>query len=196
MKLAPIVESLFWEEGFPLLRKIFPRSIGVLPGKEPKLFDVKPGVRVIPLICYEATDSSLTRRFVQRGGNVIVNLVDDTWFLKSLASEKHLSLALFRAVEFRVPVIRVTNSGIGAFIQADGRIVPGSRTALFEKTSGAFPVFIPAQRSFYAKYGNLFLVLLTIALAVALIRDARKFRADCKMKICSREKQKCTATIS
>jgi apolipoprotein N-acyltransferase len=165
MKLVPFIEYLPLENRFPALRKFFPRSLGVLPGEKPVLFDVKTNVRVIPLICFEGTSASLARRFVEDGGNIILNLVNDGWFLRTPASEVHLALGLFRAIELRAPMVRVTNSGIGAFIQPTGEIIPGTRTKLYEKAATAGTVYIPAQRSFYAQQGDLLLVVLTACLA-------------------------------
>lgn len=154
MKRLPLVEYLPGEGNLPLLRKWFPRSLNVGAGEEPVLFEAGEGVRIIPLICYEAILSSFTRDFIRRGGNFIVNQVNDSWFLQTPAPEVHLALALFRTVEYRVPMVRVTNSGIGAHIGADGRIVPGSRTGLFAEAATAFPLFVPDKRTLYARVGK------------------------------------------
>ncbi|MDB6029042.1 MAG: Apolipoprotein N-acyltransferase [Verrucomicrobiales bacterium] len=151
---VPVVEYIPGESKFPWLRAWFPKSQRVLQGAGPVIFEVKPGIHLIPLICYEGTSSSLTRQFVGKGGNVIVNQVNDSWFLRTSASEIHLALTLFRTAEYRLPLVRVTNSGIGAHIQATGQIVPGSRTALFTKTETAFPLYVPPRRSLYAEIGN------------------------------------------
>jgi apolipoprotein N-acyltransferase len=154
----PIVEHLPGEKSLPWLRKWFPRSMRVLPGEGAVVFEIKPGIRVIPLVCYEGTVRGFARRFVLRGGNIIVNQVNDSWFLRTPASEVHLALTLYRTVEYRVPLVRVTNSGTGAHIQADGRIVPGSRTALFEEAATAFPLYVPPRRSVYTRLGDFWLI--------------------------------------
>ncbi len=174
MKLVPLIETLPGEDYFPALRQLFPRSLGVIPGPKPVVFDVKPGVRVIPLICYEGTSSTFTRRFIELGGNSVVNLINDSWFLRTPGAKCHMALAPFRAVEFRVPFVRVSNSGVGGYVQPTGEIIPGSETALFEKVESAFRVFIPAERSFYAKHGDWFLVLLTFVLLGAFVVQAAR----------------------
>jgi apolipoprotein N-acyltransferase len=154
IKRVPAVEFIPGEKMFPWLRTWLPKSQRVLAGNEITVFKLNENVRLIPLICYEGTISSLTRQFVQKGGNVILNLVNDSWFLRTPASEIHLALTLFRAVEYRVPLVRVTNSGTGAHIQADGRIVAGSKTEIFTRAERAHSLHIPAKRSFYAQIGN------------------------------------------
>jgi apolipoprotein N-acyltransferase len=158
IKRIPIVEYLPGETVLPWLRKWFPRSLRVRAGDGPVVFELKPDIRVIPLICYEGTISALARSFVRRGGNFMVNQVNDSWFLRTPASEVHLAVTLYRTVEYRVPLVRVTNSGISAHIQADGRIVPGSRTELFAEAATAFPLYVPSRRSVYMRLGDFWML--------------------------------------
>jgi len=96
---------------------------------------------------------------VENGGNIIINPSSDSWFGDSPGSAHHLSLALFRSVEYRVPMIRASNSGISAFIQASGKIT--SQTSLKSATSQVATVSIPVKRSFYAMWGDWFLYLIS-----------------------------------
>ncbi len=65
------------------------------------------------------------------------------WSMPLKCSGNHLSLALYRAVEYRIPMVRVTNSGVGIFVQPTGEIVPGCRTPLFRKAAAAHRLYIP-----------------------------------------------------
>lgn len=158
IKRIPIVEYLPGEAALPGLRKWFPRSLRVMAGTGPVVFELKPHIRMIPLICYEGTFSAFARSFVRRGGNFMLNQVNDSWFLRTPASEVHLALTLYRTVEYRVPLVRVSNSGVSAHIQADGRIVPGSRTRLFSKAATAFPLYVPPHRSVYTRIGDFWML--------------------------------------
>jgi apolipoprotein N-acyltransferase len=170
-KQFPFGEYIPYERQLPFLRKLFIDSADYVPGHEDKLFEIKKGCRIIPTICYEVVFSSDIRRFVEKGGNIIVNLADDAWFGKGSASAFHMSLGIYRAIEYRVPVIRVTNSGNGLFVRASGEIVPGSRTPDFRKATKTFPVCIPENRSPYTRIGDAFLYLITILWFVDLGRE-------------------------
>ena len=87
--------------------------------------------KMIPSLCYEVIFSDFIRGMVGAGGNIIVNMSDDAWFGQSSAANIHLSLALFRSAEYRVPLVRVTNSGFGAFVQAFSLHVPSQRSIYF-----------------------------------------------------------------
>ena len=55
--------------------------------------------------------------------DLMVNLTNDAWFGDSLEPIQHLALATMRAVEQRRYLVRSTNSGLSAIVDATGRIV-------------------------------------------------------------------------
>ena len=69
------------------------------------------GVGLGPLICYEDIVPDLARQAVRQGAQVLVNLTNDVWFGATRAPYQHRALATFRAVENRVYLVRVTNTG-------------------------------------------------------------------------------------
>ncbi len=114
-----------------------------------------PFARIGNLICYEIIFPGMVRKFVAKGADVLVTVTNDAWFGRWGAPEQHFSMAVLRAVENRVPVIRAANTGISGFIDAKGMIKGKSdtfvRTILAEDiTVGTF------KGSFYSKYGDLF----------------------------------------
>jgi apolipoprotein N-acyltransferase len=97
----------------------------------------------------------------KRGGQVLVNLTNDAWFGHSSAPFQHLSMAVFRAVENRRPLVRSANTGFSAFIDANGVIT--SRSCLFCEDILVHDVSIQsAERSVYTRYGDVFAVFLLI----------------------------------
>jgi apolipoprotein N-acyltransferase len=92
-----------------------------VPGSEPTLFAVH-GASFAVLICYEAIFPDFVRRLVARGAEVLVNQTNDGWFGDSRAPLQHLSMAAVRAIENRVPLVRVANTGISAVVAPDGAI--------------------------------------------------------------------------
>ena len=74
------------------------------------------------LICYEAIFPYLAQQRVAEGANILVNVSNDAWFRRSSAPLQHLALTAMRAVEQARPIVRCTNTGISAIIDARGRI--------------------------------------------------------------------------
>ena len=82
------------------------------------------------LICYEAIFPGIAQTRVEDGAQIFINISNDAWFGKTSAPLQHLSLTAMRAVEQARPVVRATNTGYTAVIDARGRIV--QRGGLFE----------------------------------------------------------------
>ncbi len=154
-RLIPFGEYLPFEESMPWIRRLFPAVPFYRPGGEPGIFKLGAGVNLIPLTCYEAVFSRLARDAVELGGNVLINMVNDAWFGEGPGSEIHFALQVFRTIEFRIPMIRVSNSGISAFVQPTGEII--NKTPLFVQRSDSIPLRVPDRRSFYAFAGDWFL---------------------------------------
>jgi apolipoprotein N-acyltransferase len=129
--------------------------------------DFTPGAGVHPLnlpwgkfgvlICYEAIFPDLTRRFVERGSQFLVNVTNDAWFGRTAAPHQHLSMATLRAVENRVPIARAANTGISAVIDSGGRVVQA--TDLFTREFLSGKIIINKSRTFYTEFGDLFTYL-------------------------------------
>jgi apolipoprotein N-acyltransferase len=73
-------------------------------------------------ICFEDTFGYLSREFVLRGAEVLVNLSNDAWSHSVVAEMQHMSIALFRAVENRRSLLRSTANGITCAIDPTGKI--------------------------------------------------------------------------
>jgi apolipoprotein N-acyltransferase len=72
-------------------------------------------------MCYEDILPALGRQAVRQGAQVLVNLTNDVWFGPTRAPYQHRALAAFRAVEHRVYLVRVTNTGLTSIIDAVGQ---------------------------------------------------------------------------
>jgi apolipoprotein N-acyltransferase len=84
-----------------------------------------------PLICYEAIYGSILRKAKRKGAKFIANITNDGWFYKSIAPYQHFNLVRAHAVENGIGVVRAANTGISAFIAANGKVI--EKTELFEK---------------------------------------------------------------
>ena len=175
--LFPFGEYLPWTREYPFLLRIatdFGRNFTA--GQKFTVFDLDENKTAATPICYEAVFSNHIREFIHSGANIIINMTNDAWWGKSDLSIVHFALTSFRAVEYRVPMVRVTNSGVGAFVEATGEIVAGSMTPYFEEAITSFPLFIPEQRSPYFYPGDAFLWILLVLFAADLLRSVKILR--------------------
>ena len=137
------------------------------------------GQRVAPNICYEDLfGEELARRFVDpaRAPTVFANVSNIGWFGDSIALPQHLNISRFRTLEFQLPMIRATNTGVTAVIDHRGTVVaqlpPFTRGVLEGRVEGR------TGRTPFAVWASCFglwpLVLgaAAVVLAAALIRRA------------------------
>lgn len=96
----------------------------------------------ISLICYEVLFPRYVSKYLsaieERGEKVdfIINVTNDSWYGPYSEQEQHLFLAKWRAVEFNLPIIRATNTGISSVILQDGSEL--IRTKNFEQSNMDF----------------------------------------------------------
>jgi apolipoprotein N-acyltransferase len=138
----------------------------LVPGKEQTLFDFK-GAKLGILICYESIFPDLTRREVNDGADVLVNITNDAWYGESSAPYQVLAMAALRSVETKVPMVRVANTGISALIEPSGRIT--NRTPLFKRGTEIVDVSWRPVRTFYTMVGDLFAETCFVLMANGLI---------------------------
>lgn len=78
-------------------------------------------VRAAINICYEDLfGDEIIRPLPQ--ANLLINISNIAWFGASLAPHQHLQISRMRALEFRRPVIRATNTGATAIIDRQGTV--------------------------------------------------------------------------
>ena len=175
-------EYVPFAEYWPWLHRLTPLRISVSPGERPVAFEVGD-IRLAPNICYETVLPHVIRRQVAtlraqgQQPDVLVNLTNDGWFRGSSELDMHLICGVFRAVECRKPLLVAANTGISAWIDADGRIVEqGGRC----QTDVILAEVGPTRRgSWYVRYGDWPAgICLTACVVFAIIgwRDRRRQR--------------------
>lgn len=78
-----------------------------------------------PNICYEDLfGDELAARFVKQPNRplVLVNVSNIAWFGDSVAIDQHLNMSRMRSLELARPMVRATNTGATAFINATGMV--------------------------------------------------------------------------
>jgi apolipoprotein N-acyltransferase len=161
--LLPFGESV----PFPL-QNIVPALVGSFSyGQNYNLFplgDAKAGV----MICFESHFPNLSRAYVRRGADTIIEMTNDGYLGPTPVLRQHLANAVFRAVETNRPVLRVTNVGITTYINERGELIDPA--ASYTEDTRVWTVGkSDGSQTFYVKYGDWFAWLSTIMTAIFLI---------------------------
>jgi apolipoprotein N-acyltransferase len=122
----------------PQLLEWFPMVSNFGRGSGPTVLPMDPEPRIGAQICYESLFDDFSRSVFDQGAQVIVNVTNDSWFGTDFEPYQHLYMTLARALEFRIPLIRSTNTGISTAISASGEIA--TMSPLHEEWTGIFHV--------------------------------------------------------
>lgn len=115
--LVPFSERIPFDEVFPILNYVDLGEGDFVTGKETPVYSPYSWT---PYICYDAIFGDLVREAIRHGSRLMVNITNDGWFGRSTAPYQHLNLIRYRAIENGMPVARLANSGVSAFIDQYG----------------------------------------------------------------------------
>ncbi len=171
LHLVPFGEHIPYEEYFPFLSKIDVSGGHYSPGSEYTIFELD-NIGFSCLICFESIFPEISRHFVQKGANFLVNITNDGWFGKISGSQQHNDMAILRTVENNVSLARSANTGISMLVDNRGRIL--GETEVFEEAylSGIIP--ISKTPTIYNQLGDI--VPIFSVLLMPLLFLYRKFR--------------------
>ena len=124
---------------------------------EQALITTAGGMKLATMICYEDAYGAEQLYALPEAG-LLINVSNDAWFGDSIAPHQHLQIARMRSLETGRAAIRAANTGISAFIDADGRVLesgpqfePVVMTTNLEPRKGATP---------YVAAGNMPIIIL------------------------------------
>lgn len=130
-------------------------------GSEHTKFETRNNLTFMTPICYEILYSDFIREYYLAAGSpdFMINLTNDSWYGDTSEPHQHLFLAKWRAIEFKTPIVRTTNTGITSVHYPDGS--ESKRLGVFEQNNLDIKLEIKNKHhTLFAKYGMLFNYLL------------------------------------
>jgi apolipoprotein N-acyltransferase len=121
--LIPFGEGLPFGPLNPYLKNYITNISYFAQGEEFTTFKTKSGIPFISVICYEVLFSDFIRDFLNHQkteSQFLVNLTNDSWYGDTAEPHQHMFLAKWRALEFNLPFVRSTNTGITTVIDPTG----------------------------------------------------------------------------
>lgn len=120
--LIPFGETLPFGPFNQGIAQIVPAVSLFARGEGTPLMETKSGLRFVTPICYEILETNYMRNLltIWGGNHFIVNHTNDSWYGDTAEPFQHLFLSKWRALEFQLPIIRSTNTGVTSIIFPDG----------------------------------------------------------------------------
>ncbi len=165
-------EHMPWGKEFPILYDWIPEAgrFSKGPNAEPLKFK---GHTLGILVCYEDIIAAHTNKIAADRPNVFINLTNDAWFGKTKEAYQHFVLALFRAVEHRLPLVRATTTGVSGWVSATGEI--GYVTDLYDAETFVADVPMLEGGTFYGSAGRFFTPLLLLMSLMIILAAGKVF---------------------
>jgi len=167
LHLVPFTEHFPYKKQFPYIYSWLKNADTHFweKGDEETVFS-GPGFTFSTPICFEDTFGYLSKNFVRRGADMLVNLSNDAWSGSLPAQYQHLTMAVFRSVENFRPMVRATSTGQTCAIDPNGRVM--AMSAPFTETFLNVTVPLVKKTSIYTLYGD-YLAIFFVFLATALL---------------------------
>lgn len=120
-------------------------------------------------ICYESLFPKFSRDLANLGAQFVVNVTNDSWYGTWQEPYQHFYMTMARGVEFRRPVLRVTNTGISSVSLASGDIL--EQSPIHAQWAGLYevPYLTNPPSTFYQRWFWLMPCLLWSGLLVLLV---------------------------
>lgn len=167
--LIPFGESLPFGPLNPLFAGMIQNLAFFAKGERFTHFELNNGPTFISAICYEILFSGFIRDYLnstKTNPHFIINLTNDSWYGDTAEPYQHQQLAFWRAIEFQIPILRMTNTGITSILYPDG--TESKRLPIFTKSILDIPFKVyDREPTFYQRWGllsitGLFLFLILI----------------------------------
>ena len=172
-QLLAFGEYLPFSQAFPILLKWFPGVAGFEAGEKSHVLKYKD-YTLGPQICYESLFPRFSQALAKGKAQFIINLTNDSWYGPYSEPYQHQYITLARAIEFRRPVIRSTNTGISTVMLANGKLL--NTSPIFKEWSHIFEVDYhkTPKTTLYEKYFYLVESILVILLCIFLFLGLKK----------------------
>lgn len=129
------------------------------------------GINLLPAICFEIAFPQQIAANMTSETDLLLTVSNDAWFGDSIGPHQHLQIAQMRALEFGKPVLRATNNGITATIDADGKILqqlPQFTADVLEDN-----IRLTTGSTIYSRIGNWPVHLFSLAILIIVILRTR-----------------------
>ncbi|GGJ05901.1 apolipoprotein N-acyltransferase [Halopseudomonas pertucinogena] len=184
MLRMPFGEYLPEPWSWPLLRSINDRVFGEFlrplgAGDEHVEF-VLNGMRVMPMVCYEAAFNDFVAGAVDDdgAGKVLLFLSQDNWFGESSQPLQHGNMSILRGVENRLPMVHLINNGPSVATAPNGRVL--ARGPAFNRAEllVRVPFDSASGGSFFSRYPGAFINTVYAILAGLVLYALWRRRTD------------------
>ena len=134
-----------------------------------------PLVKIATPICYDDAFPDIMGPLFKNGAELYINLTDDSWSLKKSSEYQHFVVSSYRAIEYKIPLVRATNAGVSSIIDINGESLADLPVFKEDSLHYSVPVYKRTYTT-YARFGNWLPHLIFLLVFMYLLYSKLTFR--------------------
>ena len=96
-------------------------------GDAERIITTSDNLKILPIICYEILFEKIFNNINKKEIAILVNITNDSWFGTRFGPYQHFYISRLKALVANKPLLRVSNNGISAIIDNNGKIIKSSK---------------------------------------------------------------------
>ena len=96
-------------------------------GDAERIITTSDNLKILPIICYEIVFDKIFKNINKKEIDILVNITNDSWFGTRSGPYQHFYISRIKALVANKPLLRVSNNGISAIIDNNGKIIKSSK---------------------------------------------------------------------
>ena len=107
--------------------EIISGSVDYQTGNSERLITTTDNLKILPIICYEIVFDKIFKNINKKEIDILVNITNDSWFGTRSGPYQHFYISRIKALIANKSLLRVSNNGISAIIDNNGKIIKSSK---------------------------------------------------------------------
>ena len=124
--LVPFGEFLPFRK-FLNFMEIISGSVDYQKGNSERIITTTDNLKILPIICYEIVFDKIFKNINKEEIDLLVNITNDSWFGTRSGPYQHFYISRIKALIANKSLLRVSNNGISAIIDNNGKIIKSSK---------------------------------------------------------------------
>ena len=125
-------------------------------------------INILPIICYEIIFSKILKDINKNNIDILINITNDSWFGDKMGPYQHFYHSRMRAIISNKFLIRVSNNGISAIIDNNGKILQSSKLNVKTNLYNKFHLKYSNYQKFIHKISEIYLIIIFLTYFIFL----------------------------
>ena len=96
-------------------------------GDAERIITTSDNLKILPIICYEIVFDKIFNNINKKEIDILINITNDSWFGTRSGPYQHFYISRLKALVANKSLLRVSNNGISAIIDNNGKIIKSSK---------------------------------------------------------------------